>query len=576
MTAPYTGTVDDGQAVAYGGGRPVNRGGGPPRTPWSRGGATPAPFGVGGTSQFGADTNLLSTQINPTNSRTTNQAQSWTNNAGAAYNGGQFGAFQGVAPLDFSKTTAGLASAGNQMAGLSYNYGGANKQYAQGQGTLQNAGNTATGAMQGLQGMGTGNFSGGGASLAGTGAIDAAAGEAKAAMGGPFDYAHDTGNARAQTLAQLTKTMTSPDRLALAQSNYDVLDQQGRPGYEMNLRDTLAKNAAMGRRGAGQTTNELGDLTLARERSLGLQRQQLAADAAGQTLGDNLNKTTLGQGVTQTFGGLDLSKDDQALKRAAQIGDLGKAQQNARQFDAGQGEAAAGRMAQGSQFGANFQRGLANDIYGYGRDQSSYAKDYGDSLSSQEGNRVGLGRDQAGFTRSLANDAGGYTQARYNADVNERDAGRADEYGQDTARRSRFTTNAGYLGQSQGQDRSNRNELRGERDYQTNRADQATSDEMGRAQLEEQLRNGQFSRGLGMAGLGNGGRSPTDAYQNAAGRYGDNAGAQAGAVGDWMSNYFASKQGGGGRRGGAGAGTASGGNSGYGGAGSGNGYGGNV
>ena len=453
------------------------------------------------TQQFGADSNLIGTQINPTNSRQTNQAQNWTSSAGQQYNNFQIKPFQGVQPLNFDTEKGMLNGANGQYQNLSYNFNPANTQYGNAQTQLGNAANGANASFDKAASMVGGGLSG----------------------GGGYSQAADTGQARAQTMQYLAN-LNGPDRSKLASDQFALLEAQSQPGFENAQRQIGQKAAAFGRVGSGITTTELGDLGLQREKNLNQTKQQLSLDTAAQTLNDRLSQLNAAQGVTQGFGSLD--------QNAASIND------------------AAARATSGFQLqGADLLRGIGNDKYGMGRDQSNLSMGIGDRFGDQARDTTGLGERAAGFQRGIANDLGGMTRDTYNAGVNERDTARADEYKQGDFLGNRFDRNAGYLNQTQGQDRANRNELRGERDYQYGLSRDAVGDEMNRSQWEEQLRNGRYNRAQGTASLGFGAPSPVGTYENAANTAGNNAQDYYGAIGNFAQSYGAR------RRSGAGTGT---------------------
>ena len=103
---------------------------------------------------------------------------------------------------------------------------------------------------------------------------------------------------RANTLGGqgLESLYNAPDRGQIAASQLDLLTQQSEPAFQKALQTVGQRAAALGRLGAGMTTSELGDVTTLRERALAQARQGLAADTAGQTLNDRLNRLNATQG----------------------------------------------------------------------------------------------------------------------------------------------------------------------------------------------------------------------------------------------------------------------------------------
>lgn len=460
-------------------------------------GGPPMQFGLPGQTSFSATNNLIGSQFNPTNSAATNQAQTWTQNSGNAYNNYQFSPFQQLAPVNFGAERGMLNGAQSQMQGLQYNNGAANSQYANAQGAQTSAMNRASGAMQGLQGLGANGF-------------------------GSATSSASTGRFNSELDGALTG-LNGPDRAKIAAETMGLLEERSRPGFEQDLRGVNQKSAAMGRRGSGITTNELGDVTLARERELALARRDVANDAASRTLSDRLDVSNFQRGVANDrFGG--------------------------ETFNASLADAGAARNQQGAMFGADFQRGIANDMYGMGRDASDLAMGIGDRFGQQDRDRVGLGERQAGFSRDIALDNADFTRDEWGSARDERDAGRADEYGQFDVAERRFGMNQDYLGRERDNDFNGRQEMRGERQFQYGLSRDAMGDEYDRMNFEENMRNGRFNRAQGTAALGFNAPSPTGAYQNASNTAANNSSDAWGAFGSMMQGW-------GQRRSGAGRGT---------------------
>lgn len=457
-----------------------------------------------GMTPFTATNNLIGTQINPTNSRATNQAQGWTSQSGSQYNNYQLKPFQGIQPLSFGTETGMLNDAQKQMQGTSYDFSGANGAYGQAQ------------SQQKAAAAGAGGYAAQAAQLA----------QAGTSGGGGYSQAADTGRARELAMKGL-EGLQGPDRVALAGDALKIMEERSQPGYEQSLRSVNQKSAAMGRRGSGVTTNELGDVTLARERELALARRDAANQAAGQTLDDRLNVVNASQGVAQGFGSLDQS--------GASINDAATRAGSANSLQA-----------------AGLMRGLGNDAYGMGMDGANMSMSVGDRYGDQARDRTGLSERQSSFTRGIANDRAGLTRDVYGAARDERDTSRDDEFRTGDFLGNRFDRNAGYLNQNQGQDRANRNEMRDERDYQYGLDRDSIDDGYRQQGWEEQLRNNRYTRGLGTANLGFGAESPAGAYGAASDRYGQQSADGYGLVGAGLE--FAGNAGTRRRRSGAGSG----------------------
>jgi hypothetical protein len=387
-----------------------------------------------GMQAFGAQNNLIGQQITPTNSAFTQGMQNKAQGAGDAYNNFQFGQFQGLQPMNFGAERGQIAGANSAMQGLGYDFGKANQAYS---------------GVQALGGFGSGTAS------ANTGRFNS---ELDGALQG----------------------LQGPDRAKLASDTFAQIQERSQPGFEQALRGATQKAAAMGRRGAGMTTNELGDITTQRERELALAGRDLSIDAAGKTLSDRLGVADFQRGVANDrFGG--------------------------EKFNASLADAGMARDQQGRQFGANIGLQL------------------GDRYADQTRDTVGLGERKAGFARTSANDLAGLTRDTWNSQQSERDAARRDEYDQNNVRRTRFSDFLGATRDGWNQDRSTRNELRGERDYQYGLSRDAVDDEYRRMNFEESMRGNRYGRGQGYLNSGGDGAGLAGAYGAAGAQQGANA-----------------------------------------------------
>jgi hypothetical protein len=537
-----------------------------------------SPSAMPGMQAFGAQNNLIGQQINPTNSGFTQGMQDKAQGAGDAYNTFQFGQFQGLQPMNFGAERGMLGGANTAMQGLGYNfgaanqqYGAANQQYGAGQSALAGAAGQSGAALQGLQGLGIGAFSGGGANLADFGAADKWNDTAMSTVSGAlsglnkdFQYAGDTMKARGFVVPALERAMNAPDRNALAAESLALMEERSRRGFDDTMRTTADQQAAMGRRGSGMTAKALNDVTNRREQELAWARRDLANEASGLTMRDNVDRTNLALGVTQGLGSEDRSAESlrqgaaglQLQGASTQLAGSSQRANNA-QFNASQSEAASQRAARGAQFGADFQRGVAGDLYGMGRDlygmgrdQANFAMGIGDRFSDQDMARVGLGERQANFSRNIANDLGNYTRDTWNSQQSERDAARQDEYDQNNVRRTRFSDFLGATRDGWNQDRSTRNELRGERDYQYGLSRDAVDDEYRRMNFEESLRGNRYGRGQGYLNSGGDGAGLAGAYGAAGAQQGANAADSYAAFANLMAMLGRGQ-----RRGGGGSGT---------------------
>lgn len=376
----------------------------------------------------------------------------------------QFSPFQGVSQPGFGEERGMLAGANTAMQGLGFNFGGANTSYGNAVAAQQGAQGRAAGILSGLGGMGAGSF-GGGAARADTGRFNQ---ELDAALAG----------------------LQGPDRAALAAQTMGLLEERTQPGFEMAQRQTGQRAAALGRLGSGMTTNDLTGVLQDRERLLDQSRRQLATESAGQTLADRLQISGAQSAIAgQRFGG--------------------------EQFNAGLADNAAARNQQGAMFGANLQRGVASDLYGMGRDAAGLQMDVGDRFGNQARDVVGLGERQAGFGRNIAGDLGNLTQGQFANAVGERNAARGDEF-------DRFGAGITGLNAVSGFERGQRQEARGERDFQNTMANDARANAIGQQQFSEWLRNSGWQRAMGAGSLGFG-NDPSGALNAGAGAAGSNA-----------------------------------------------------
>lgn len=527
------------------GGRPVLQADTPPPA-WTPGQTTVRPPTGGaprnqaqpwgaGITPYSSTNNLIGSQIGPGESAGTKAATNRATNAQTALSNFQFTPYSPTATADYSQSQHMLTGANTNYQNAALNYGAANNAYGQAQATQAGARQQGQNALQGVQNMGMAAYQGGGgsggaAARADTTGLKQGLAESNAMIGPAYGDAADTQRARALTAQQLEKSMSAPDRGALGAEYLKLYEERSQPGYEASLRSSKQANAAMGRRGSGMVTSELSDIAATRERDIAQQRRQLAADAAGATLSDNLNLTNAGLGVTQGFGAEDRAGVSTRLNQAGQRASNANSDFNAEATNAGFQDAAYGRMEQaagrnaaGAQAYASNQSRIADQLYGMGADQAAGFERYGGVLAGQENNRVGLIGDQATFQRGTANDLAGLQTTNYNQRDQQNQRGRQDEYDQFGVTRDRASDLTGYQNDERTYDANNRNELRTERTFQTGRADKALQDEYDRLAFDDQMRNSEFDRNYRTASLGYGAPSPGTVYGQQAGRYQEQA-----------------------------------------------------
>lgn len=429
--------------------------------------------GTPGVTSYTGTNNLIGSQINPTPSTRLQSTGGMVQNAAMTYANSQTPQFKGLTPVNVSGTQNALnaANAQNQSQSVSgyqpvagTNLAGANSYM-----------NAAAGAVnpsaqaQGLAGMG------------GTGG---------------FGYGGDTTGVRGQAVGQLSKMLGSaPDRASLASSALSRLRADTDAAYQGDLRAVSQKAAAMGRRGSGLTTSDLGDVAQRRNEFLDRRAMELADSAAGLTLEDERAKLAAAQGLSSELAGQDTA-----------AGGLNLGYLN----------------AANSERGAAFDRAraLGNDIFGRNMDLSNQSArlagiERGDALTERdyaagvEDRQNAITRDKAGFSRDTARDLYGLDSDQYNRARGERDTEMDFDQQQFGNRRNQFLDLAGYEGDLSGRERSDRNELRGERDYQAGMERDNYDRERQRVFDEEQLYGQEWGRGRDLFDMGYG---TTDSY----------------------------------------------------------------
>ncbi len=496
--------------------------------------------------------NLRGTAILPGQSANERTGNTWMMNAGQGLADVQFSPFQGVDVPTFGEERGMLGGANTAMQGLSYDFGGANAQYGNAQSMLAGAAGQAGGILNRLAGMGPGAF-GGGTAQANTARLNADMDAAAGYVGPAFAQAGDVGNARSMTMRALEQAMTGPERSELAKQAFDLMAERSQGDFDRSLRTVGQRAAALGRIGSGMTTNNLTELSVQRGRDLDRTQRELALEAAQQTLADRVARTQLGLGVTQGLGGEDRENVATRLNQGNLMRQIGNDRFQGEALNAQLADRGLERGQRGAIAFADLQRGVAQDLFGMGRDQSRLALDVGDRFGDQARDRVGLGERQADFTRGTARDLADLTDRTFRGRQTERDAARRDQFDVFGAQRDRFRDFGDFLDRERRYTRGLRDETRDERDYQDGLARDAMENERQRMLFEELLRNGRFTRAQGLAGLGYDG-NPGGALMNAGAQQGMQAGDYFSVIGDLLSGWMANR--GGGRRSGAGRGGA--------------------
>ncbi|MHB1310583.1 MAG: hypothetical protein ACYC3L_01105 [Gemmatimonadaceae bacterium] len=309
-----------------------------------------------------------------------------------------------------------------------------------------------------------------------------AGGGAAPSYGGPggFGYNADTGDVRRMTLDQLKTVMnTTPDRATLAANTFKRLLDDTNPQYESELRSANQKNAAMGRRGSGMATTDLGDVTQRRNEQLIRRQAELADNAAALALSDQTDKLNASRGVGESFAGQDIN--------------------------AGQLNLSAANSA------------------------------FGNSLASWEANQRARQNSFDNY-RTLGQDQYGMSSDLYGDRVSERDKGYGAGMDRYNAGRSKMSDLYGVESQIAGDEAAQRNELRGERGYQYGLSQDATQNRINQYGMQEDVFGNDWRRAQDQAQMGYG-MSPYDAYGTQATNYGNQAQNALGAGADLFSNW---------------------------------------
>lgn len=471
----------------------------PPGAMPTVGGPTPA------TQQFGPGNNLIGTQINPTDSQRTQNAGQMTDTAASNYANGAAKPFQGLTPMNVSGAQQGLQTG--------------NAQYqAQSVSPYQALAGTDHSKTRGFSGAAAQNIgpSGQTSGLSGMGQT------------GGFGYAGDTSGVRAKAIGQLDNVLSAtPDRATLASNAFNRLRADTEGGYQKELRSANQYNAAMGRRGSGLATTDLGDAVQRREEFLGRRQTELADNAAGLTLEDARAKLAAAQGLSGELAGQDLG-----------AGNLNLGYQNSNNAERG---AAFGRS-----------RSLDSDIFGRNMDLAGFEntlarQDRGDAMDERSertrtedrGNE--MLRSKGDSTRRTSLDSYGIDSDQYNRGRDERNTEMDFDQQQFNNRRSVFNDTRSYEGDLADRDFRGRGELRGERGYQYGLDRDALGDRRQQMFDEEDLYDREFGRGRDLFGMGYG-MDPSGAYRESARGYGDQASqsnaSAADLYGEWARNRY--------------------------------------
>ena len=460
--------------------------------------------GAGGYGSFTATDNMIGSQILPgTDSRQTT-AQGYTDSAAAGLNSWTAKPFQSVNPYDPSGAYQSLAAGNTQMQGMTT------------AGYRPVAGTDTSGASSWLDKAGQyANPSSQSQSLAGAGG-----------MGG-FSYGAETGQSRTMGLEQLKKIMgDSPDRAKLAADSYQLLLDREAPQAAAQDRALAQKTAALGRQGSGMFNSEQMDLATARERTRDQARRELATNAAGLSLSDQLDKLNAAQGFSTAMGGLDTA-----------AGSLNLGYQNAN--NAERGNAFDRSLALGDRAFSN-SRAMANDRLNLAQIGRNDALTERDAMNSAEQYGNSLTQAKANANRQYGLDTYGIGRDLYGDQVSERDKSQAFDQQNFNNLRSKFGDMTGYEQMVRGNGLSDRNEARTERDYQVGQDQRAIDNAVRQRQLEDQYFNSDTRYADTLFGNGYS-QNPYSAFANAGNQAAGQSSDAWGATGDLFSNWAKSR-----------------------------------
>ena len=542
-----------------GGGGPTIQ---PPVNPLATGPTSPSPApsqpGVGGTTQSAItpQNTLRGQQITPGTSAQTQATQGMVNQAAQGVNQASLGPM-----AQYQAAAAPYQRQGQQLfdqaAGSVGRAQGFGQQAAQalggtGFGSYGAIAPTVTG-VGGPQGIGGPSYTQGNVTLPG---VTQGALSGQGISTGPLTnlrdlaFAKDTQGLRGRVGQGVDSLYDSPDRGQLARSQFDLLQEQAAPEFASQVRDLGKATGAFGRQGSGLVNSQLADLGTAAATSRDQQARQLSLDAADKTMSDRMSRLSGTQSGLGQLGGLDTQGNESFNQNQASMFDrnLGRDQavnqaglnqanfnlnrdqtinsnaMNQAGFNAGRDDARnqatfnaqsanANNALQASGMNLDAQRAMF-DQQNTNRGFAANRDDARNDLAFGTANAFrGLGSDsldQGRFGSGLASDAFG----RGNT---ERDFATSYDQANNRLAFDRLDAMSGLQGQQFNQDQSQANDLRGERSYQDNLAEQANQNAINQYMAEQQAQNqgfNQWSQGVNTLGTLGYGSDPTTQLNN--------------------------------------------------------------
>lgn len=478
-------------------GGPQVSGGGPPNTGSGNPATAPRPNPY---QPFTATDNLIGSTITTNPSTRTLGAQGATDAAKDAYGGYQFKPFTAQGPVDTSRTTGLLEQGNAQVQGM------------QAPGYTPVAGTDLAGAQKYLAQAG-----------ANVGPSSAASGLMGPGQTGGFGFSGQTGQLRGTTMSELTKTLeNTPDRASLAADTYAQMLERAAPQEFAQDRGYAQRTAALGRAGSGMFNSGLADIATARENARSLDRRQLATEAAGLSLSDQMDRLNAARGVTSDFSSADLG-----------AGSLNLGYQNSNNAERAGAFDRARAMGLDT-FNQNMSLSDASaNLAGIGRNDALTERD---ALRTAGLDANNVTAAKAASNRTLGSDLYGMDSDAYNRATSERDAGLNYDQNIFNNRQNIFGNMAADEQRLLGNDRYTADEMRGERGYQYGLSRDAVGDQRQQVMDQEALLNGRFTRGTALTNAGYAG-DPSGVYGQQAGQLAGQAADSYGSAGDLFGQY---------------------------------------
>ena len=147
-------------------------------------------------------------------------------------------------------------------------------------------------------------------------------------------------------IMQSLQNLQGPDRQQLAMDAYGLFQEQTNPQYQQDLRDVGKKAGALGRVGAGMTTNDLTGVMGQRQQQQNWMQRDLINNAAQQQLGDRRDILNSQMGASGLLNDQTFQRENAnagyAMQGAGMLGQFGQNQFNRENANANLGMQKAG------------------------------------------------------------------------------------------------------------------------------------------------------------------------------------------------------------------------------------------